>query len=52
MYANKDVIVYKDRVEVIVYGDHVELIFNVVFSFVDNEITDNLHITTKKEKIK
>ena len=31
--------------EVIVYRDHVEVIFNVVFSFVDNEITHDLHIT-------
>ena len=32
--------------EVIVYKDHVEVIFNVVFSFVDNEITHDLHIIT------
>lgn len=28
--------------EVVVYRDHVEVIFNVVFSFVDNEITHDL----------
>ncbi|AXU29188.1 TPA: recombinase family protein [Clostridioides difficile] len=38
--------------EVIVYKDHIEVIFNVVFSFVDNEITYDLHITTSREKIK
>ena len=32
--------------EVIVYRDHIEVIFNVVFSFVDNEISHNLHIIT------
>lgn len=32
--------------EVVVYRDHVEVIFNVVFSFVDNEISHNLHIIT------
>ena len=31
--------------EVVVYRDHIEVIFNVVFSFVDNEITHDLHIT-------
>ncbi|MEG1142152.1 MAG: hypothetical protein RSE41_06885 [Clostridia bacterium] len=30
--------------EVVVYRDHVEVIFNVVFSFVDNKITHDLHI--------
>lgn len=38
--------------EVIVYRDRIEVIFNVVFSFVDNEITHDLHITTDREKIK
>lgn len=38
--------------EVIVYRDHVEVIFNVVFSFVDDKITYDLHITTSREKIK
>ncbi|WP_290459967.1 hypothetical protein [Romboutsia ilealis] len=38
--------------EVIVYRDHVEVIFNVVFSFVDNEITHGLYITKNREKIK
>lgn len=38
--------------EVVVYRDHIEVIFNVVFSFVDNEITHDLHITTDREKIK
>ena len=32
--------------EVVVYKDHVEVIFNVVFSFVDDKITHDLHITT------
>ena len=32
--------------EVVVYRDHVEVIFNVVFSFVDDEISHDLHITT------
>ena len=36
--------------EVIVYKDHIEVIFNVVFSFVDNEITHDLHITTSRKK--
>ena len=34
--------------EVVVYKDHIEVIFNVVFSFVDNEITYDLH--TFKER--
>lgn len=38
--------------EVVVYQDHVEVIFNVVFSFVDNEITHDLHITRSRERIK
>ena len=38
--------------EVVVYRDHIEVIFNVVFSFVDNEITHNLHITIVRDKIK
>ena len=38
--------------EVIVYRDHIEVIFNVVFSFVDDKITHDLHITTSREKIK
>ena len=38
--------------EVVVYRDHVEVIFNVVFSFVDNEITHNLHITIIRDKIR
>ena len=38
--------------EVIVYRDHIEVIFNVVFSFVNNEITHDLHIATSREKIK
>ncbi|MEG0843014.1 MAG: recombinase family protein [Romboutsia sp.] len=38
--------------EVVVYRDHIEVIFNVVFSFVDNEITHDLHITTLREQIK
>ena len=38
--------------EVVVYKDHVEVIFNVVFSFVDDKITHDLHITVEREKIK
>ena len=38
--------------EGVVYRDHVEVIINVVFSFADNEITHDLHITTSREKIK
>lgn len=37
--------------EVIIYKDHIEVIFNVVFSFIDNEISYNLHITMKRDKI-
>ena len=36
--------------EVVAYRDHVEVIFNVVFSFVDNEISHNLHITMERKK--
>lgn len=36
--------------EVIVYRDHIEVVFNVVFSFFDNEISHNIHITTKRKK--
>ena len=36
--------------EVVVYRDHVEVIFNVVFSFVDNEITYDLYIYYIKRK--
>ncbi len=38
--------------EVIVYKDHIEVVFNVVFSFVDNEITHNIHITIIRDKIR
>ncbi len=38
--------------EIIVYRDRIEVIYNVVFSFVDNEITHGLHIITSREKIK
>ena len=37
--------------EVVVYRDHVEVIFNVVFSFVDDEIAHDLYITIEREKI-
>ena len=37
--------------EVIVYKDHIEVIFNVVFSFVDDEIAHDLYITIEREKI-
>jgi len=36
--------------EVVVYKDHIEVIFNVVFSFVDNEIIHYLHITKSRKK--
>lgn len=35
--------------EVIVHKDHVEVIFNVVFSFVDNAINHNIHISVKRK---
>ena len=38
--------------EVVVYTDHIEVIFNVVFSFVDNEINHNFNITTERKKMK
>ena len=38
--------------EVIVHRDHIEVIFNVVFSFVDNEVINELHIITLRKKIK
>lgn len=38
--------------EVVVYRDHVEMIFNVVFSFADNEITHDLHITALRENFR
>lgn len=31
--------------EVVVYRDHIEVIFNIVFSFVDDTINYNLYIT-------
>ena len=37
--------------EVIVYKDHVEVVFNVVFSFVYDEITHDLNITRLRDKI-
>ena len=38
--------------EVIIYKDYIEVIFNVVFSFVDDEITHDFYITIEREKIK
>lgn len=38
--------------EVIIYKDYIEVIFNVVFSFIHEEITHDLHITIEREKIK
>ena len=38
--------------EVIIYKDYVEVIFNVVFSFVNDEINHNVYITAKREEIK
>ena len=37
--------------EVIVYKDHVEVIFNVVFSFINNGIAYNSNITRLRKKI-
>ena len=37
--------------EVIVYKDHVEVIFNVVFSFVDNEINHDFNIIKDRKFI-
>lgn len=37
--------------EVIVYKDYVEVVFNVVFSFVNNAITHDLNITITRDKI-
>lgn len=37
--------------EVIVYKDYIEVIFNVVFSFIDDEIIHDLHITIEREKM-
>lgn len=38
--------------EVLVYKDHVEVIFNVVFSLIDDKIAYDLHIDVQREKIK
>ena len=38
--------------EVIVYRDHVEVVFNVVFSFVDDKLVHHLDVTTSREEIK
>ena len=35
--------------EVLVYKDHLEVIFNVVFSFVNNEISHCLHINMMRK---
>ena len=37
--------------EVLVYKDYVEVIFNVVFSFIDNEINHDLHINIDRNKV-
>ena len=37
--------------EVIIYKDYVEVIFNVVFSFVNDEINHNVYITANREEI-
>ncbi|WP_312258489.1 recombinase family protein [Romboutsia ilealis] len=37
--------------EVIVYTDHVEVVFNVVFSFVDNKITYDLSTIVERDNI-
>lgn len=36
--------------EVVVYRDHIEVIFNVVFSFIDDRITHDLRITELRKK--
>ena len=38
--------------QVIIYKDYIEVIFNVVFSFVDDKITYDIHITIEREEIK
>ena len=38
--------------QVIIYKDYIEVIFNVVFSFVDDKITYDIHTTIEREKIK
>ena len=37
--------------EVIIYKDYVEVIFNVVFSFVNDEINHNVYITANREEM-
>jgi site-specific DNA recombinase len=37
--------------EVIVYRDYVEVIFNVVFSFAENEISHDFHIKENRKAI-
>ena len=37
--------------EVIVYKDHVEVIFNVVFSFVENKISHGFYISKERNSI-
>ena len=38
--------------KVIIYKDYIEVIFNVVFSFICEEITHDLHITIEREKLR
>ena len=33
---------------ILIYKDYIEVMFNVVFSFVDDEITHDLHITIER----
>ena len=37
--------------EVVVYRDHIEVIFNVVFSFIEDKITYDLHITKLRKEV-
>lgn len=37
--------------EVIIYKDHVEVIFNVVFSFIDNDVCHNLYVNMTRQKV-
>ena len=38
--------------EIIIYKGYIEVIFNVVFSFINEEITHDLHIVKEREKLR
>ena len=38
--------------EIIIYNGYIEVIFNVVFSFINEEITHDLHIVKEREKLR